>query len=91
MIVNKSTVPVGSGNWARTIIEEVLPRDGQPMFHVVSNPEFLREGCAIDDFLHPDRIVLGGDEPGVAMAAGALPPVLDQTFSGGRREPQARS
>ena len=85
VIVNKSTVPVGSGNWARTILEEALPRDRQPLFHVVSNPEFLREGCAIGDFLHPDRIVLGGDEAGVRLVEELYRPVLDQTFSGGRR------
>ena len=85
VIVNKSTVPVGSGNWARTIVEEVLPRDRQPRFHVVSNPEFLREGCAIRDFLHPDRIVLGGDDEGAALAEELYRPVLEQTFSGGRR------
>jgi UDPglucose 6-dehydrogenase len=85
VIVNKSTVPVGSGNWARTIVEEVLPRDRQPLFHVVSNPEFLREGSAIGDFLHPDRIVLGGDDQGVAMTQELYRPVLEQTFSGGRR------
>ncbi len=85
MIVNKSTVPVGSGNWARTILEEALPRDRQPRFHVVSNPEFLREGSAIDDFLHPDRIVLGGEAEGVRLAEELYRPVLEQTFSGGRR------
>jgi nucleotide sugar dehydrogenase len=85
VIVNKSTVPVGSGNWARTILEEALPRDRQPRFHVVSNPEFLREGSAIGDFLHPDRIVLGGEDEGVRLAEELYRPVLEQTFSGGRR------
>ena len=85
VVVNKSTVPVGSGNWARTTLEEVLPRGRQPRFHVVSNPEFLREGSAIDDFLHPDRVVLGGDEDGVRRVEQLYRPVLEQTFSGGRR------
>jgi nucleotide sugar dehydrogenase len=85
VVVNKSTVPVGSGNWARTIIEEVLPRDRQPRFHVVSNPEFLREGSAIGDFMHPDRIVLGGDADGVRLAEELYRPVLEQSFSRGRR------
>src|SRR3954467_8329627 len=49
VVVNKSTVPVGSGNWVQTMIEEARPRTGGPPFHVVSNPEFLREGCAIED------------------------------------------
>ena len=60
VIVNKSTVPVGSGNWTRTILEDALEGNREISFHVVSNPEFLREGSAIDDFLYPDRIVLGG-------------------------------
>ncbi|MGH3614016.1 MAG: UDP-glucuronate decarboxylase [Pseudonocardia sp.] len=85
VIVNKSTVPVGSGNWARTILEEALPRDRQPAFHVVSNPEFLREGSAIADFLHPDRIVLGSDCDGVRRATDLYRSVLDQSFAGGRR------
>jgi nucleotide sugar dehydrogenase len=85
VVVNKSTVPVGSGNLARTILEEALPQSDQPAFHVVSNPEFLREGSAIDDFLHPDRVVLGGDAPGVGLVRGLYRPVLEQSFSGGRR------
>jgi UDPglucose 6-dehydrogenase len=85
VVVNKSTVPVGSGNWARTVLEEVLPRDRQPRFHVVSNPEFLREGSAIEDFLHPDRIVLGGEDDGVRLVEQLYRPVLEQTFVGGRR------
>jgi len=86
VIINKSTVPVGSGNWARTILEEAMPRDRQPTFHVVSNPEFLREGSAIADFLHPDRIVLGGDDTGVRRVAELYEAVVGQTFSGGRRD-----
>jgi nucleotide sugar dehydrogenase len=54
-------------------------------FHVVSNPEFLREGSAIDDFLYPDRIVLGGAESDVCRVAQLYQPVLDQSFDGGRR------
>jgi len=59
VVVNKSTVPVGSGNWVRTMIEEAQSGSADPSFHVVSNPEFLREGAAIRDFKHPDRIVIG--------------------------------
>lgn len=85
VIVNKSTVPVGSGNWTRTILEDALDGDPQLAFHVVSNPEFLREGCAIEDFLYPDRIVLGGDTDNVGRVAELYQPLLDQTFVDGRR------
>ena len=85
VIVNKSTVPVGSGNWTRTILEDALQGNRQLSFHVVSNPEFLREGCAIDDFLYPDRIVLGGAASDVSRVAELYQPVLDQSFDGGRR------
>lgn len=57
IVVNKSTVPVGTGDWVADIITR---RRAKPMdFSVVSNPEFLREGSAINDFMYPDRIVLG--------------------------------
>jgi nucleotide sugar dehydrogenase len=85
VIVNKSTVPVGSGNWTRTILEEALPGGRQTFFHVVSNPEFLREGSAIEDFLYPDRIVLGGDPSDVNRVAQLYQPVVDQSFDAGRR------
>jgi nucleotide sugar dehydrogenase len=85
VIVNKSTVPVGSGNWTRTILEDALEGNRQLVFHVVSNPEFLREGSAIADFLYPDRIVLGGNTPDVNQVAELYRPVLDQSFEGGRR------
>jgi UDPglucose 6-dehydrogenase len=85
VVVNKSTVPVGLGNWARTMLEDALPPDRRSAFHVVSNPEFLREGSAVADFLHPDRIVLGGDDAGVHRVAELYQPVLDQAFTGGRR------
>ena len=85
VIVNKSTVPVGSGNWTRTILEDALEGNRELSFHVVSNPEFLREGSAIDDFLYPDRIVLGGAASDVSRVAELYQPVLDQSFDGGRR------
>ena len=57
IIVNKSTVPVGTGDWVADIVRANQP---QPIdFAVVSNPEFLREGAAIADFMNPDRVVLG--------------------------------
>ena len=60
VIVNKSTVPVGSGELVRRTVLEVLERRGVDIpFDVVSNPEFLREGSAVRDFMQPDRIVIG--------------------------------
>jgi UDPglucose 6-dehydrogenase len=58
VIVDKSTVPVGTARQVARIIREVNP---QADFDVVSNPEFLREGAAITDFMRPDRVVLGSD------------------------------
>ena len=58
IVVNKSTVPVGTGDWVADIIRK--RRAGKPLdFAVVSNPEFLREGSAINDFMAPDRVILG--------------------------------
>jgi UDPglucose 6-dehydrogenase len=88
VIVNKSTVPVGSGNWTRTILEDAPDGSRDVAFHVVSNPEFLSEGCAIDDFLYPDRIVLGGAATDIGRVAELYQPVLDQSFNGGRRNLQ---
>ena len=58
VVVNKSTVPVGTARQVARIISEVNPKAS---FNVASNPEFLREGAAINDFMHPDRVVLGVD------------------------------
>jgi UDPglucose 6-dehydrogenase len=57
-IVNKSTVPVGTGDWVADIIRKKRGKNALH-FHLVSNPEFLREGTAISDFMNPDRVVLG--------------------------------
>ncbi len=57
IVVEKSTVPVQTGRWIRTVIERFNRRNVE--FDVASNPEFLREGSAINDFLRPDRIVIG--------------------------------
>lgn len=65
VVVNKSTVPVGSTR----VVEMVLRR---PDVHVVSNPEFLREGTAVHDFLHPDRVVVGADDQEAAIKVGQL-------------------
>lgn len=59
VVVTKSTVPVGTGDEVERIIRETRP---DADFAVVSNPEFLREGAAIDDFKHPDRVVVGTDD-----------------------------
>jgi UDPglucose 6-dehydrogenase len=60
IIVNKSTVPIGTGDWVADIIHEHKHKD--VAFSVVSNPEFLREGSAVYDFMSPDRIVLGSTQ-----------------------------
>jgi len=57
LVVNKSTVPIGTGDFVSEIIKEHQPKPVE--FAVVSNPEFLREGSAVYDFMNPDRIVLG--------------------------------
>jgi UDPglucose 6-dehydrogenase len=54
-------VPIGTGEWLRSFVKENLPIETD--FGVASNPEFLREGAAIDDFMRPDRVVIGSNEP----------------------------
>lgn len=64
VVVNKSTVPVGTGDKVRKVIEDELSLRGtESRFSVVSNPEFLKEGAAVADFMRPDRIVVGHDSP----------------------------
>jgi len=61
VLVTKSTVPVGTGKWLREFVAE--NQTTKANFGVASNPEFLREGAAIDDFMRPDRVVVGSNEP----------------------------
>jgi UDPglucose 6-dehydrogenase len=63
VIVTKSTVPVGTGRRIQRIIREEIGNGSQGVFDVASNPEFLREGSAIEDFLRPNRVVIGADSP----------------------------
>ena len=60
VLVTKSTVPVGTGKWLRDFVKSNLKTDTE--FGVASNPEFLREGAAIQDFMRPDRVVIGSDD-----------------------------
>ncbi len=66
ILIDKSTVPVGTARQVARIVSEVNP---DADFDVVSNPEFLREGAALKDFMHPDRIVLGADSERAATLA----------------------
>nr|BFE70960.1 hypothetical protein GCM10020092_042610 [Actinoplanes digitatis] len=86
VVVNKSTVPIGSSNWVDSILRESFERtherrsDGE--FSVASNPEFLRQGAAIQDTLYPDRIVVGSDNPRSLDVLNRLyRTILNQTFT----------
>ncbi|MFT3960146.1 UDP-glucose dehydrogenase family protein [Propionivibrio sp.] len=73
LVVNKSTVPVGTADAVRAAIEEELAARGIAVpFGVVSNPEFLKEGAAVADFMKPDRIVVGCDDEKAALLVRAL-------------------
>ena len=73
VVVDKSTVPVGTADKVRAAITEELARRGAKVpFAVVSNPEFLKEGAAIEDFMRPDRVVVGSDDPAATQIMRAL-------------------
>lgn len=79
VIVEKSTVPVYTNEWIRRVIERTgVARE---LFDVVSNPEFLREGTAVVDFLHPDRIVVGADSQRAAdLLQSIYAPLTDGSY-----------
>jgi UDPglucose 6-dehydrogenase len=86
VVVNKSTVPIGSGNWVDAILRDSFAqragRTAKCEFSVASNPEFLREGNAIHDTLFPDRIVIGSDNPRALEVLNRLyRPIINQTFT----------
>ena len=81
LVVEKSTVPAQTGQELKRALD-VYSRKSGANFTVASNPEFLREGTAVNDFLHPDRIVVGVDEPAAAKKLREIyAPILDKKFS----------
>jgi UDPglucose 6-dehydrogenase len=74
VIVDKSTVPVGTADKVRAAVKEELEKRGlgSMSFAVVSNPEFLKEGAAVDDFMKPDRIIVGSDDEQATLLMRAL-------------------
>jgi UDPglucose 6-dehydrogenase len=84
IMVNKSTVPVGSADYVRAMIEEQLEERSEadrPTVEVVSNPEFLREGSAIQDMLYPDRVVVGASsEKSIERMRALYEPLLSRRF-----------
>jgi UDPglucose 6-dehydrogenase len=85
VVVNKSTVPIGSGNWVETLINETyMARNGsrpKGRFAVISNPEFLRAGSATRDTLYPDRLVIGADDArAFELIHDLYKPLIEQTF-----------
>ncbi len=79
IVVEKSTVPVGTSQWVRRVMREAGAREGS--FDVVCNPEFLREGCAVTDFLYPHRIVAGGNEESCDRLRLIYAPIIDGSYA----------
>ena len=99
IVVNKSTVPVGSGNWVEMLVNQgvqsmqTVParasKADAPVFSVVSNPEFLREGSALHDTFYPDRIVIGSADPtAVDRMRELYRPLIEQSFSAPEQAPR---
>jgi UDPglucose 6-dehydrogenase len=80
VIVDKSTVPVGTADKVRVAVTAAQP-DGAIEFSVVSNPEFLKEGAAVEDFMRPDRIVIGCDETPAGQRAHGMMKSLYMPFN----------
>ncbi|HEX5342863.1 MAG TPA: UDP-glucose/GDP-mannose dehydrogenase family protein [Duganella sp.] len=82
VIVDKSTVPVGTGDRVKAALqEELAARSADASFSVVSNPEFLKEGAAVEDFMRPDRIVIGHDSTEQGQKAAAVMKKLYAPFN----------
>ena len=85
VIVNKSTVPIGSGDWVRMIVLDGMAGKSNAdriQFDVVSNPEFLREGVAVYDTFNPDRIVVGsGSSRALKLMQELYTPIIDRSFA----------
>ena len=86
VIVNKSTVPIGSGDWVSMVVSDSLKGNNSSnekiAFSVVSNPEFLREGSAISDTFFPDRIVIGSSsKKAIDKMIKLYEPIINQTFN----------
>ncbi|OYQ62126.1 UDP-glucose 6-dehydrogenase [Pseudanabaena sp. SR411] len=91
VIVNKSTVPIGSGDWVRMIVMDGMSGKSnidQIQFDVVSNPEFLREGVAVFDTFNPDRIVVGsGSDRALKLMQELYKPIIDRSFAEDKTQP----
>jgi len=84
IIVNKSTVPIGSGDWVSMVISDSMIKNNKNNnvnFYVVSNPEFLREGSAVNDTFFPDRIVIGSSSKiAIDKMLKLYEPIINQSF-----------